>query len=458
MVAVKVNTQLSDRTVVDNVIMQGTSWGTPSCTTSMDDLAVKAYEDPKLLYKYKGEVAIPPLMMVDDVLTVSKCQTDSVIMNSTVNAFMSTKKLKLSTKKCNMIHIQKDSVDRSCPNLKVNGKTMNKSIKEKYLGDFITESASIKETIKDRVNKANGSINEIVSILQDVPLGSAKTNIGLKLRNAMFASKILVNCESWQSILKTDMKDMELADNRLMRKILNSHAKTPTEMLFLETAEIPLKFLVMSRRLNFLHSILKRDDSELVKRVLKKQMESRTKGEWFDTVLTDFSIINEVFEEDVITARTKDQHKIWVKKAIKKVAFKELLDAKDGHSKVQNIEYDKFEIQPYLVHPSFSSKQSSQLFKLRTKTENFRANFSSQFGGDVDRLKCQLNCEDTHAKDSQEHILTCSRLQHMLSEDDKCVEYSHIFGNIEKQKNATVLFMKLIEERDNILDDAQKNS
>ena len=79
---------------------------------------------------------------------------------------------------------------------------MNKSESEKYLGDFITNEGNIKATIKDRTDKANSTINDILSILDDVPLGSAKISVGLKLRTAMFTSKLLVNSESWQSILQ----------------------------------------------------------------------------------------------------------------------------------------------------------------------------------------------------------------------------------------------------------------
>lgn len=214
------------RVTVENVIMQGTVWGTPSCVTTLDPLAEKAYNDPTLTYKYKGSVAIPPLMMVDDVVTLSNCGTDSVIMNSTVNAFINTKKLKLSTKKCSIIHIQKERKTKGCLNLKVNGAAMNKSKSEKYLGDYITTEGTIKATIKDRINKSNDTINYISAILMDVPLGSAKIGIGLKLRTTIFTSKLLLNSESWQSLLKANYDDLGKCNVGLLKNILNAHSKT----------------------------------------------------------------------------------------------------------------------------------------------------------------------------------------------------------------------------------------
>ena len=71
----------------------------------MDKLVQKAYEEDTLLYKYKGEVAVPPLEMIDDILTIQKCGATSLAINSEVNAFIEQKKLKLSRSKCVQIHI-----------------------------------------------------------------------------------------------------------------------------------------------------------------------------------------------------------------------------------------------------------------------------------------------------------------------------------------------------------------
>ena len=52
--------------------MQGRVWGGLMCTTTMDKLCKLVYNDERLLYKYRGKVDVPPLEMVDDVITVSK--------------------------------------------------------------------------------------------------------------------------------------------------------------------------------------------------------------------------------------------------------------------------------------------------------------------------------------------------------------------------------------------------
>ena len=88
----------------------------------------------------------------------------------------------------------------------------------------------------------------------------------------------------------------------------------------------------MHRILNYLN-ILTRPDNELVERVLNKQMETRTAGEWFDTMLHDFQAIGEEFNPDEIVARSKAQHKEWVRKKTEQLDFKELLETQKTHTK-----------------------------------------------------------------------------------------------------------------------------
>ena len=93
--------------------MQGGVFGSLYCTTSFDKLAKEAYSRPELLIMYKGVTAVPPLLMVDDILTISKCSPTAQAMNSTVNAFIKSKNLRLSHDKCIAIHVGKNK--GSCP-------------------------------------------------------------------------------------------------------------------------------------------------------------------------------------------------------------------------------------------------------------------------------------------------------------------------------------------------------
>ena len=122
-IAIKTPTGKSKRFNITNIIMQGTVWGSLLCTASMDKLAQLAYKNEELLYKYKGVVDIPTLGMVDDLLSIQKCSTDTVRINAVINSFIESKKLKLSESKCHRIHIKnKKDKNTQCSCLKVHKK------------------------------------------------------------------------------------------------------------------------------------------------------------------------------------------------------------------------------------------------------------------------------------------------------------------------------------------------
>ena len=176
--------------------MQGTVWGSLFCTNSMDKLGKLAYSMPNMLYKYNG-VPIPPLGMIDDVLTVTSVE-NSAEMNKMVNTFVESKKLQLSYEKCSRIHIGNGHKD--CPKLKVHENTMKDAKSEKYLGDIINDTGNIQATITKRKERGTGIVAEILSIINEIPLGKHRVDVALRLREAMFLNGILHNSEAWHGV------------------------------------------------------------------------------------------------------------------------------------------------------------------------------------------------------------------------------------------------------------------
>ena len=84
--------------------------------------------------------------------------------------------------------------------MKVHEQKINESKQEKYLGDLVNSSGTIRQTIEERKNKGYGIVSEILAILDEIPLGRYKLEIGLKLRQAMLINGILYNSEAWHSV------------------------------------------------------------------------------------------------------------------------------------------------------------------------------------------------------------------------------------------------------------------
>ena len=72
--------------------MQGTVWAGLICPCTMDKLGRQAYGDKSLLDKYRGEVEMFPLQMVDDVILASLSSNEVIRSNAAVNSFAKFKK------------------------------------------------------------------------------------------------------------------------------------------------------------------------------------------------------------------------------------------------------------------------------------------------------------------------------------------------------------------------------
>ena len=77
-----------------------------------------------------------------------------------------------------------------------------------------------------------------------------------------------------------------------------SLTKTPLETLYLETGCVPIRFILKSRRLNFLHYILSDREDSLLSNVFRAQCDNPVKGDWVKKDLEDLEI-NLSFEEHV---------------------------------------------------------------------------------------------------------------------------------------------------------------
>ena len=99
-------------------------------------------------------------------------------------------------------------------------------------------------------------VAEILAILEEIPLGKHKMEIGLQLRQAMLLNGMLYISEAWHSITEEEIKLLEKVDEHLLRSLVKGHSKSPKEFLFLESGATPIRLLISCRRLLYLHTIL----------------------------------------------------------------------------------------------------------------------------------------------------------------------------------------------------------
>ena len=72
-VSVKTPVGKTQRGIITNAIIQGDVFGPMLCGKQVDEIGKECIDERKYTYKYKGEVDIPPLSMLDDLISISEC-------------------------------------------------------------------------------------------------------------------------------------------------------------------------------------------------------------------------------------------------------------------------------------------------------------------------------------------------------------------------------------------------
>ena len=226
------------------------------------------------------------------------------------------------------------------------------------------------------------------------------------LRSSLFLSSLISNSEAWIGLTKKNITDLETVDEQLLRKMLSAHSKTPKELLYLELGALPVRFILMSRRINFLWYLINDKEGSLLKRFFEAQCDQPIRGDWVSTVKQDLAELEISLSFEEIERISKDAFKELVKKKVKKGALEYLQKLKQTHSKAKNLSYDELDLQMYLKSGTskMTIKEKSFTFALRSRTIDVNCN---KLQGQTN-VKCRLGCDQD---ETQSHLLHCSALR-----------------------------------------------
>ena len=320
-VVVKTPCGPTDEFTLKRIVMQGSVFGPIKSTIQIDTLGRDCQKHNQGLFKYKNVLSIIPLALIDDCLGISKCGADAVELNAILNTKIHSKKLRLSAEKCNHLHISKRNT--TCySELKADNVVMKKSTVCSYLGDIICSSGSVDATIESRRQKGIGLCSQIIGIVNGLSLGHYYFKISFLLRESMLINGMLTSAEIWFPVSNKQIEVLVNIDLMLIRKLVNGHSKAPKESFFLEAGLLPLKFVCMKRRLMmYLHHILSKPKSDLIRQVYVVQKQMFTKNDWHNLVNENKNELRISLADEQISKLSKEKFKFTVTQAVERKAL-----------------------------------------------------------------------------------------------------------------------------------------
>ena len=198
-------------------------------------------------------------------------------------------------------------------------------------------------------------------------------------------------------------------------------------MLYLALGATPVRYVLMSKRLNYLKYIINEDDGTMLKECFKAQHQEPTKGDWVTTVLADMEHLNINMTFDEIKNVSVNSFKNIVKKQIKIKALEYLQQCQQSHSKSKHVIYHKLEMDEYLKSGNNLTIQEKQfIFKARTHMLNARCNFKTG----LSNINCRHGCSEL---EEQVHILQCSSISDNQVSSLNTPDYCELFGHDVKK-------------------------
>ena len=299
---------LCEKFLVYEVEMQGSVLAPLRCSLQVDSLGKQFMVDKEMnsqVYKYKNCVSIPPLGMIDDIIAITNCGVNSVKINAAVQSKIDTKRLTLSMDKCVKMHFGTNT--HCCPQLKVHDSVMQSSRSQTYLGDIYSVDFKIDENTQKRYEKGIGIVNNIVSITKHISFGFHTFEIAMILRSSLLLNGILYNLETLFNLKQKHVELLEKCDKYFWQAIFNAPKSTPIEAFFIESSSMPIRFILMGKRVMFLWTLLNKNDNELAKMVFLAQRNIPTKNSWVENVKCDLLKLKKDLSFEQIASLTKGQ-------------------------------------------------------------------------------------------------------------------------------------------------------
>ena len=429
---------LSDRQTIENIVLQGDTWGSLLASVQVDSIAQECAETG-LGYKYKNILPVGMLGLVDDTIGITKAGYKTHMFNTFFNIKTAEKGLQFGANKCksmlvgrnvenildstmcvdkwNVEHVEdKQTGDTQLVETFAGQVDIAKCSEQKYLGFIISSSGDIMANIRSLKNKSIGIIKKIFTELNSLHLQKYYFECGVMFLHIMLRSSILYACETYYNLKENEMRQIERIEETYMRQLLKTRKGCPIKQMYLELGFYPARFDIYKLRLFFLKDILNQNQDSMMLKFLQLQVDNPVKGDWASTCSKNLKDLNINLSFEDIKGMSAYKYKQLVKLKCKESSFNYLM--KKRGSKGIEINYPGLEMAAYLQPNNvFTIDDQQKIFEIRNKLSDIPSNFCKK---ENNKSKCVCSEIET-----MEHIYSC----YILNKETPDIEYEKVYSD-----------------------------
>ena len=209
----------------------------------------------------------------------------------------------------------------------------------------------------------------------------------------------------------------------------------------LELGIIPVRFVIMGKRLNFLHYILNEPIDSIISEVYCALKEDSRKGDFVSLVQKDLQDLCIEMTDNEIKSYRKIQWKTFVKDQVKNAAFTFLVKENESKKKTKDIQFSELKMSDYLIQ-NRNKRLSEVIFSVRSKTLDIKSwqEWKYQDGACV---MCNVEVED------MDHFINCN---HYETKSEGIVWQNIIEGSVDTQYSIAQFIFDRQMERERRID------
>ena len=229
------------------------------------------------------------LGMTDDTITVSETGYKTQKMNAYMNVKSANKGLQFGSDKCKLMTIGKGKSEILCSDISVdnwvtsydksgnlieqfNGQVqISQTQNERYLGFQISNTGNNMENIKTKENKAIGTRRQIISMIKGC--GKYTFESAFIYLNSLLRGSILYAAETYYDMKESEYNAIQKIEENLMVDIFGTMITCSKHLLYLESGQIPAKYIIQKLKLNKLQYFLQQENTCTLQRFIQAQMD-----------------------------------------------------------------------------------------------------------------------------------------------------------------------------------------
>ena len=391
---------------VERIVKQGTVLGPDLCSCSTAELA-----DENVGGVAVGSLSIGSLLYVDDMILLCTNDTEASEAHLKALGFSTRKRLKFSQKKCFILIAYKKKHD-AVPSLEIDGSTLAVADTIKVLGDWFNNKGNNKDLIDDRVKRGVACVVNSVSLCNELSLGMYALVTLIVLYRAVFLPSVLFNAQAWSDIKKSEYERLRVVQLKFLKRSVKAPSSCPNAGTFLEFGVLPIEGEIHSRQLIFLHHILTLDVSDPVYKMYVELKSFTGEINWSNDIHQLMLQYNINCQEDEIKCMSKEKWKSLVKQKVESFWFNSLVQECASMKKTQNLTYDSFSCQSYLM--DLTPQDAQIIFRARLRAIKCKGNMAGSYRTD---MACRLCGE---FDETQEHSINCINVR----KEKSCLDMS----------------------------------